>query len=78
MKKVLEQESKMLPCYASALPLSSQLSSFGALRLGPSIKVWDPYNVLTHPPPPPSAIVFSRSFSSSGLEEDRMVVEFFY
>ncbi|RVX06917.1 hypothetical protein CK203_015045 [Vitis vinifera] len=75
VKKVLEQEPEMLPCYASASPLSPQLSSFGTPRLGPSIKVWDPYNVLAPPPPPPPAAVFSRSFSSSGLEEDRMVIE---
>ncbi|RVW45158.1 hypothetical protein CK203_067558 [Vitis vinifera] len=68
----------MLPCYASASPLSPQLSSFGTPRLGPSIKVWDPYNVLAPPPPPPPAAVFSRSFSSSGLEEDRMVIEVFF
>lgn len=75
VKKVLEQEPEMLPCYASASPLSPQLSSFGTPRLGPSIKVWDPYNVLAPPPPPLPATVFSRSFSSGGLEEDRMVVE---
>ena len=78
VKKVLEQEPEMLPCYASASPLSPQLSSFGTPRLGPSIKVWDPYNVLAPPPPPPPAAVFSRSFSSSGLEEDRMVIEVFF
>ncbi|KAJ4888297.1 Phosphoglycerate mutase family protein [Raphanus sativus] len=43
----------MLPCHASASPLSPQLSSLGTPRIGPSIKVWDPYNVLApHPPPP--------------------------
>ncbi|KAH7518980.1 hypothetical protein FEM48_Zijuj09G0229100 [Ziziphus jujuba var. spinosa] len=43
----------MLPCYASTSPLSPQLSSLGTPRLGQSIKVWDPYNVLGPPPPPP-------------------------
>ncbi|CAK7348108.1 unnamed protein product [Dovyalis caffra] len=53
VKKVLQQEPEMLPCYASASPLSPQLSSLGTPRLGPSIKVWDPYNVLAPPPPLP-------------------------
>ncbi|KAJ6956373.1 hypothetical protein NC652_007449 [Populus alba x Populus x berolinensis] len=51
--KVLQQEPEMLPCYASASPLSPQLSSLGTPKLGPSIKVWDPYNVLAPLPPPP-------------------------
>ncbi|KAM5582109.1 hypothetical protein ABKV19_011026 [Rosa sericea] len=67
VKKVLEQEPEML-CHASASPLSPQLSSLGTPRLGPSIKVWDPYNVLAPPTPPHS--VFSRSFS---LEDERFV-----
>ena len=71
-KKVLQQEPEMLPCYASASPLSPQLSSLGTPRLGPSIKVWDPYNVLTPPPPPPRPHpAFSRSFSSGAMDEDR-------
>ena len=37
VKKVLQQEPEMLPCYASASPLSPQLSSLGTPRLGPSI-----------------------------------------
>ncbi|XP_006307710.2 uncharacterized protein LOC17897657 [Capsella rubella] len=49
VKKVLEQEPEMLPCHASASPLSPQLSSLGTPRIGPSIKVWDPYNVLAPP-----------------------------
>lgn len=52
-KKILQQEPEMLPCHASASPLSPQLSSLGTPRLGPSIKVWDPYNVLAPPPPLP-------------------------
>ncbi|EEF49359.1 uncharacterized protein LOC8273121 [Ricinus communis] len=77
IKKVLEQEPEMLPCHASASPLSPQPSSLGTPRLGPSIKVWDPYNVLAPPPPPPPP-VFSRSFSSSSrdgiaADEDRAV-----
>ncbi|GMN57418.1 hypothetical protein TIFTF001_026517 [Ficus carica] len=73
VKKVLQQEPEMLPCHSSASPLSPQLSSLGTPRLGPSIKVWDPYNVLAPPPPPPPPpphSVFSRSFSM--VEEDRL------
>ena len=73
VKKVLEQEPEMLPCHASASPLSPQLSSLGTPRLGPSIKVWDPYNVLAPPPPPP----FSRTFSSDAINEDRTVTDVF-
>lgn len=72
VKKVLEQEPEMLPCYASASPLSPQLSSLGTPRLGPSIKVWDPYNVLAPPPPLPPPSAFSRSFS---IDDDRIVTE---
>lgn len=78
VKKVLEQEPEMLPCYASASPLSPQLSTLGTPRMGPSIKVWDPYNVLAPPPPPPPPPpVFTRSFSSSTMEEDRGATEVF-
>lgn len=74
-KKLLEQEPEMLPCYASASPLSPQLSSLGTPRMGPSIKVWDPYNVLAPPPPlPPLPVSFGRSYLSDGMllmEEDR-------
>ncbi|KDP41843.1 hypothetical protein JCGZ_26861 [Jatropha curcas] len=80
VKKVLEQEPEMLPCHASASPLSPQLSSLGTPRLGPSIKVWDPYNVLAPPPPlPPPPPFFSRSFSSSSVsvDDDRTVTEVF-
>ena len=79
VKKVLEQEPEMLPCHASASPLSPQLSSLGTPRLGPSIKVWDPYNVLAPPPPlpPPPPGVFSRSYSSNAIDDDRTVVEVF-
>ncbi|CAN1839050.1 Broad-specificity phosphatase YOR283W [Linum perenne] len=75
-KKLLEQEPEMLPCYASASPLSPQLSSLGTPRLGPSIKVWDPYNVLGPPPPPPPVPVFSRSYSmaSTGGDDDHRAV----
>ena len=72
LKKVLEQEPEMLPCRASASPLSPQLSSLGTPRLGPSIKVWDPYNVLAPPPPPPPP-VFSRSYSGNGIDDDQTV-----
>ncbi|XP_062105346.1 uncharacterized protein LOC133816990 [Humulus lupulus] len=77
VKKVLQQEPEMLPCYASASPLSPQLSSLGTPRLGPSIKVWDPYNVLAPPPPLPPPPVFSRSFSSNAMDEDRVMFEVF-
>jgi broad specificity phosphatase PhoE len=72
VKKLLEQEPEMLPCHASASPLSPQLSSFGTPRLGPSIKVWDPYNVLAPPPP----IQFPRNFSSDSI--DTVVTDVFF
>lgn len=76
MKKILEQEPEMLPCHASASPLSPQLSSLGTPRIGPSIKVWDPYNVLAPPPPlPPPPPVFSTS--DAIFDDDRTVLEVF-
>ncbi|XP_042501752.1 uncharacterized protein LOC122079394 [Macadamia integrifolia] len=77
MKKVLEQEPEMLPCHASASPLSPQLSTVGTPHLGPSIKVWDPCNVLAPPPPLPPRPAFSRSFSSDTLDDDRTIMEVF-
>lgn len=78
VKKLLEQEPEILPCHASASPLSPQLSSFGTPRLGPSIKVWDPYNVLAPPPPLPPPPQFPRSLGNfSSDEEDRTVTEVF-
>ncbi|KAI3520638.1 hypothetical protein L1887_10088 [Cichorium endivia] len=68
MKKVMEQEPELLPCHASASPLSPQPSSFGTPRLAPSIKVWDPCNVLSPPPQ------FSRSFSDA-VDDDRATTE---
>lgn len=68
VKKVLQQEPEMLPCYASASPLSPQLSSLGTPRLGPSIKVWDPYNVLAPPPSLPPHH-FSRNYSFDAPED---------
>lgn len=57
-EKILEQEPEILPCRASASPLSPQPSAAGTPRLlGPSIKVWDPCNVLLLPPPPPLALL---------------------
>ncbi|CAA0824602.1 Phosphoglycerate mutase family protein [Striga hermonthica] len=72
VKKILEQEPEMLPCHASASPLSPQLSTYGTPRMGPSIKVWDPYNVLAPPPPlPPPPAHFRTTFSAA--EDDRAV-----
>ncbi|KAL7615398.1 uncharacterized protein LOC111888738 [Lactuca sativa] len=68
MKKVVEQEPELLPCHASASPLSPQPSSFGTPRLAPSIKVWDPCNVLSPPPQ------FTRSFSDA-VDDDRAMTE---
>lgn len=68
MKKVVEQEPELLPCHASASPLSPQPSSFGTPRLPPSIKVWDPCNVLSPP------VQFVRSFSDAA-EDDRATTE---
>ncbi|KAH0973456.1 hypothetical protein GBA52_025612 [Prunus armeniaca] len=79
IKKVLEQEPEML-CHASASPLSPQLSSLGTPRLGPSIKVWDPYNLLAPPPPllpPPQGFSRSFSLSSNAMEDDRFMTEVF-
>ncbi|XP_031120482.1 uncharacterized protein LOC116023619 [Ipomoea triloba] len=76
-KKVLQQEPEMLPCHASASPLSPQPSALGTPRLGPSIKVWDPFNVLAPAPAPAPAPAlsppsyFPRSFS----DEERLVTE---
>ena len=53
-----------------------QLSFLVTLRLGPSIKVLDLYNVLP-PPSLPVTIVFSRNLSSSGHQDDR-TEGFFY
>ncbi|WOL12875.1 hypothetical protein Cni_G21643 [Canna indica] len=67
-EKVLEQEPEILPCRASASPLSPQPSAAGTPRLlGPSIKVWDPCNVLLLPPPPPLAF-FSRGAASAAVD----------
>lgn len=74
MKKMVEQEPELLPCHASASPLSPQPSSFGTPRLPPSIKVWDPCNVLS--PPPPSAQFNNRSYSDHHMmlmDDDRIV-----
>ncbi|KAK6928587.1 Histidine phosphatase superfamily, clade-1 [Dillenia turbinata] len=78
MKKILEQEPEMLPCHASASPLSPQLSSLGTPRLGPSIKVWDPYNVLSPPPPLPPPPPFSANFPpTDSIDEDRAFIQVF-
>ncbi|XP_010942379.2 uncharacterized protein [Elaeis guineensis] len=56
-EKVLEQEPEVLPCRAAASPLSPQLSIPGTPRLlGPSVRIWDPCNVLLPSPLPASAI----------------------
>ncbi|KAH6823740.1 Phosphoglycerate mutase family protein [Perilla frutescens var. hirtella] len=76
VKKILEQEPEMLPCHASASPLSPQLSAYGTPRTGPSIKVWDPYNVLAPPPTlPPLPAHFHRAFSGAPSDDDRAVTE---
>ncbi|XP_057800514.1 uncharacterized protein LOC131015991 isoform X2 [Salvia miltiorrhiza] len=76
VKKILEQEPEMLPCHASASPLSPQLSAYGTPRTGPSIKVWDPYNVLAPPPTlPPLPAHFHRGFSAVPADEDRAITE---
>ncbi|GLJ45125.1 hypothetical protein SUGI_0949940 [Cryptomeria japonica] len=46
-RKVLEQEPEVLPCHPSASPLSPQLSCSGTPYLGSSVRVWDPYHVLS-------------------------------
>lgn len=74
-KKVLEQEPEMLPCHASASPLSPQLSSLGTPRLGPSIKVWDPYNVLAPPSLPPHFSRTSPSDAVAAVDDDRTLTE---
>ncbi|KAL3630880.1 hypothetical protein CASFOL_023864 [Castilleja foliolosa] len=69
VKKILEQEPEMLPCHASASPLSPQLSTNSTPRVGPSIKVWDPYNVLAPPP-------LHRTFSAGSIAgDDRSLTE---
>lgn len=56
-EKVLEQEPEVLPCRAAASPISPQLSVAGTPRLlGPSVRIWDPCNVLLPPPPPSPAL----------------------
>lgn len=75
VKKILEQEPEMLPCHASASPLSPQLSTHGTPRMGPSIKVWDPYNVLAPPPPLPPPPHFHRTFSVTPTDDDRALTE---
>ncbi|EPS59771.1 hypothetical protein M569_15033, partial [Genlisea aurea] len=59
VKKILQQEPEMLPFHASASPLSPQISAHNTPRLGPSIKVSDPYNVLFPP-------VLTSRFNSDG------------
>ncbi|XP_075486856.1 uncharacterized protein LOC142526129 [Primulina tabacum] len=54
VKKILQQEPEMLPFHTSASPLSPQLSTHNTPRIAPSIKIWDPYNVLAPRPPPHS------------------------
>lgn len=67
MYKVLEQEPEILPCHASASPLSAVGTPRGPHHPNhlpsPSIKVWDPCHVLL--PPPPPATPFSRAFDSA-------------
>nr|XP_043634567.1 uncharacterized protein LOC122605679 [Erigeron canadensis] len=66
MKKNVEQEPELLPCHASASPLSPQPSSFGTPRLPPSIKVWDPCHVLS--PPPQFSDVMFDDYANNRIE----------
>ncbi|RWW41315.1 hypothetical protein BHE74_00053203 [Ensete ventricosum] len=67
-EKVLEQEPEVLPCRTAASPLSPQPSVAGTPRmLGPSVKVWDPCNVLLQPPPSPLAL-FARGAASAATD----------
>ncbi|XP_065023378.1 uncharacterized protein LOC103996630 isoform X2 [Musa acuminata AAA Group] len=67
-EKVLEQEPEVLPCRTAASPLSPQPSAAGTPRmLGPSVKVWDPCNVLLQPPPSPLAL-FARGGASAATD----------
>ncbi|GLU18698.1 hypothetical protein SLE2022_349830 [Rubroshorea leprosula] len=75
VKKVLEQEPEVLPCHASASPLSPQLSTLGTPRLGPSIKVYDPFNVLAPPPPLPPPPVFPTTTFSIDDDPNRTLLE---
>ncbi|XP_047313776.1 uncharacterized protein LOC124917363 [Impatiens glandulifera] len=77
VKKVLEQEPEMLPCHASASPLSPQLSNLGTPRLGPSIKVWDPCNVLAPPPLPPPPQFTRTTFSYDAIHDDRTITDLY-
>lgn len=66
-KILLEQEPEILPCHASASPLSAVGTPRGP---HPSIKVWDPCHVLLPPPPPPSAAAFySDPVTAAGVTE---------
>ncbi|GLJ46826.1 hypothetical protein SUGI_0987880 [Cryptomeria japonica] len=64
-KKVLEQEPEVLPCHPSASPLSPQLSFSGSPYMGPSVRVWDPYNILTSAAALPSPTLSSASSAAS-------------
>ncbi|CAL9165110.1 unnamed protein product [Musa hybrid cultivar] len=67
-EKVLEQEPEVLPCRTAASPLSPQPSAAGTPRmLGPSVKVWDPCNVLLQLPPSPLAL-FARGAASAATD----------
>ncbi|URE33614.1 phosphoglycerate mutase [Musa troglodytarum] len=72
-EKVLEQEPEVLPCRTAASPLSPQPSAAGTPRmLGPSVKVWDPCNVLLQPPPSPPAL-FAPGAASAAMDRDTEV-----
>jgi broad specificity phosphatase PhoE len=69
-KKVLEQEPEVLPCHPSASPLSPQLSFSGSPYMGPSVRVWDPYNILTPVSLSPTHST-SSSLHSNALDHSR-------
>lgn len=70
LPKILLQEPEILTCYASASPISPQLSSVGT----PRVKVWDPCNVLG---PPLPTTTTSRSFGDGFGEGGDRVTEVF-
>eukprot|EP01018_Ginkgo_biloba_P017312 Gb_05421 [translate_table: standard] len=73
-RKVLKQEPEVLPCHSSASSLSPQPSFSGTPYLGPSVRVWNPYHVLSQqhfPLSHPSTNSFHHHTNAvDSLEED--------